>query len=173
VGAPSDPATFVGPVISAGQLRSVQDKVTRAVSQGAELLLGGDPIGPAGLTLPPHVLVGTNDVATAQEEVFGPAITIVSARGEEEALRLANQTEYGLSSAVHTRDAERGVRFALRLEAGMSHVNDSPVNEEDNTAYGGEKVSGLGRFGGAWSVEELTSHHWVSVQHDQRPYPLS
>jgi aldehyde dehydrogenase (NAD+) len=173
VGDPSNPSTFIGPVISAAQLESVQEKVRRAVSQGARLALGGKPIGPAGLTLPPQVLVGPNDVATAQEEVFGPAITIVTAHGEEDALRLANQTEYGLSSAVHTRDRERGVRFALRVEAGMTHVNDSPVNEEDNTAYGGEKQSGLGRFGGSWSVDEFTTHHWISVQHTNRPYPLS
>jgi aldehyde dehydrogenase (NAD+) len=73
---------------------------------------------------------------------------------------------------VHTADAERGTRFALRLNVGMTHVNDSPVNEEDNTAYGGEKLSGLGRFGGSWSVDEFTTHHWVSVQHTRRPYPM-
>jgi pimeloyl-ACP methyl ester carboxylesterase len=138
----------------------------------AEKLLGGDPVGPAGLALPPQVLAGGNDVATAREEVFGPAITIVEARDGEEALRLANDTEYGLSSAVHTADAERGTRFALRLNVGMTHVNDSPVNEEDNTAYGGEKLSGLGRFGGSWSVDEFTTHYWVSVQHTRRPYPM-
>jgi len=172
VGDPADPATFIGPVISRAQLDSVQDKVRRAVRQGATLLLGGDPRGPAGLALPPQVLAGGNDVATAREEVFGPAITIIEARGEDEALRLANDTEYGLSSAVHAGDAERGAQFALRLRAGMTHVNDSPVNEEDNTAYGGEKLSGLGRFGGTWSVDEFTTHHWVSVQHARRPYPM-
>ena len=172
VGDPADPATFIGPVISRAQLGSVREKVGRAVSQGARLLLGGDPVGPAGLALPPQVLAGSNDVATAREEVFGPAITIVEAQDEEDALRLANDTEYGLSSAVHTADAERGTQFALRLQVGMTHVNDSPVNEEDNTAYGGEKLSGLGRFGGSWSVDEFTTHHWVSVQHAQRPYPM-
>jgi len=171
IGDPKDPSTFIGPVISRKQLDSVQEKVTRAVSQGAQLLLGGEPTGPAGLCLPPQVLVGGNHVATAAEEVFGPAITIIKANGEEDALRLANDTEYGLSSAVHTRDRERGTRFALRLEAGMTHVNDSPVNEEDNTAYGGQKQSGLGRFGGTWSLDEFTTQHWVSVQHERRPYP--
>jgi aldehyde dehydrogenase (NAD+) len=172
VGDPSDPRTFIGPVISHSQRDSVVDKVGRAVEQGARLVLGGEPVGPAGLALPPQVLVGSNDVATAREEVFGPAITIISAAGEAEALRLANDTEYGLSSAIHTADVERGVQFALRLNAGMSHVNDSPVNEEDNTAYGGDKQSGLGRFGGSWSIEEFTTHHWVSVQHAPRPYPM-
>jgi aldehyde dehydrogenase (NAD+) len=173
VGDPADAATFIGPVISRAQLDSVREKVRRAIGQGARLLLGGDPSGPAGLALPPQVLTGTNDVATAREEVFGPAITIIKAHGEEEALRLANDTEYGLSSAVHTTDAERGARFALRLRVGMTHVNDSPVNEEDNTAYGGEKLSGLGRFGGTWSIDEFTTHHWVSVQHTPRPYPMA
>ncbi|MEP9364141.1 aldehyde dehydrogenase family protein [Nocardioides sp. CN2-186] len=173
VGDPSDPRTFVGPVISRRQLDSVRDKVDRSVAAGARLLLGGDSVGPAGLTLPPHVLVGDNTVPTASEEVFGPAITIVLAEGEAHALELANQTEYGLSSAVHTRDHRRGLAFALRIEAGMTHLNDSPVNEEDNTAYGGEKQSGLGRFGGRWSLDEFTTHQWVSVQHDPRPYPLS
>jgi aldehyde dehydrogenase (NAD+) len=172
VGDPRDPRTFIGPLIDQRQLDSVLDKVRRATAQGATLLLGGDPVGPAGLTLPPQVLLGNNDVATAREEVFGPAITIIRAKDELDALRLANDTEYGLSSAVHTRDRERGTRFALQVHAGMTHVNDSPVNEEDNTAYGGEKLSGLGRFGGDWSIEEFTTDHWISVQHEQRPYPL-
>ena len=160
-------------MISRRQLDSVRDKVDRSVAAGARLLLGGDPVGPTGLTLPPHVLVGDNTVPTASEEVFGPAITIVRAEDEAHALELANQTEYGLSSAVHTRDHRRGLAFALGIEAGMTHLNDSPVNEEDNTAYGGEKQSGLGRFGGRWSLDEFTTHHWISVQHDPRPYPLS
>ena len=172
VGDPADPATFVGPVISRRQLDSVQDKVHRAVAEGAELVLGGEPAGPAGLALPPQVLVGGNDVTTAKEEVFGPVITIIRAQDEDDALRLANDTEYRLSSAVHTRDRERGTRFALRLRTGMTHVNDSPVNEEDNTAYGGAGQSGLGRFGGGWSIDEFTTHHWVSIQHQHRAYPL-
>jgi aldehyde dehydrogenase (NAD+) len=171
-GDPSDPRTFIGPLISRRQLDGVIDKVKRSVADGAELIVGGEPIGPAGLCLPPQVLLGNNSSPTAREEVFGPVITIISARDEQEALALANDTEYGLSGAVHTADRERGTRFALGLDAGMTHVNDSPINEEDNTAYGGRKQSGLGRFGGSWSVEEFTDHHWVSIQHERRPYPF-
>jgi aldehyde dehydrogenase (NAD+) len=98
--------------------------------------------------------------------------TVIRARDEEEALRIANDTELGLSSAVFTGDVERGVRFALRVEAGMTHVNDQPVNDEANTAFGGEKDSGLGRFGGDWAIEEFTTDHWVSVQHGRREYPF-
>jgi aldehyde dehydrogenase (NAD+) len=147
-GDPAAADTDIGPVINGKQLAAIQDKVQRAVAAGARQLLGGPPAGPAGLLLPPHVLLGTNDVATAREEVFGPVITIISAAGEEEALRIANDTEYGLSSAVFTRDLDRGTRFALRVEAGMTHVNDSPVNDEPNTAFGGVKASEIGRFGG-------------------------
>ncbi|MGW4768310.1 aldehyde dehydrogenase family protein [Nocardia sp. NPDC004278] len=170
VGNPADPKTDIGPVIHAGQRDSVLDKIRRAQDAGARLLLGGEPGGPAGLSVPPHVLLGTNDVATAREEVFGPTITIIEARGESDALRIANDTEYGLSSAVFTADAERGARFALQLEVGMTHINDSPVNAEPNTAYGGEKQSGLGRFGGRWAMNEFTTDHWVSLQHRRRGY---
>ncbi len=173
VGDPADPSTFIGPLISRAQLETVRDKVDRARSEGAQLVLGGDPIGPSGLTLPPQVLLGSNDVATAREEVFGSVITIIRADDERHALQLANDSDYALSSAVHTRDRERGTRFALGLHAGMTHVNDSPVNEEDHVAYGGEGQSGLGRFGGTWSIDELTTHHWISVQHERRPYPIN
>ncbi len=171
-GDPGDPATQLGPVINDGQRDSVRDKISRAVSGGAELLISGEPTGPAGRVLPPHLLLGTNEVATAAEEVFGPVATVIRARGEEDALRLANDTEYGLASAVHTSDGARGVRFAQRVEAGMTHVNDTTINDEPNTAFGGEKASGLGRFGGEWAIEEFTTDHWISVQHEYRNLPL-
>lgn len=148
VGDPSDPQTNLGPVINGRQPKGIVDKVKRARNNRAAQLLGGDPIGPAGLALPPHVLMGTNNVPTASEEVFGPVITIIRAEDERHALTIANDTEYGLSSAVYTSDAERGVRFALQVEAGMTHVNDVSVEDEPHLAFGGEKQSGLGRFGG-------------------------
>ncbi|SFF31079.1 aldehyde dehydrogenase family protein [Blastococcus tunisiensis] len=171
-GDPSEQDTVIGPIINAKQLEGIQDKVSRSLADGAQQVLGGDPTGPIGSVLPPHVLLGTNDVTTAREEVFGPVATIIRARGEDDALAIANDTEYGLSSAVFTRDTERGVRFALRVEAGMTHVNDSPLNDENNTAFGGEKESGLGRFGGEWAIDEFTSDHWVSVQHTRRAFPF-
>lgn len=172
VGDPRAKDTVIGPIINASQRDSILDKVREARQEGAEQLLGGEASGPTGLVLPPHVLLGTNQVATARQEVFGPVATIVRADGEDEALAIANDTELGLSSAVFTRDVERGVRFANRLEAGMAHVNDSPVNDEHNTAFGGEKASGLGRFGGDWVIEEFTTDQWVSVQHTRRRYPF-
>lgn len=171
-GDPSETDTQIGPVINDKQLDGIRDKISRSVSDGAELLVSGEPEGPAGRVLPPHVLVGDNHVASAAEEVFGPVATVVRAEHEEDALRIANDTEYGLSSAVFTNDMERGVRFARRVRAGMTHVNDTSVNDEANTAFGGEKDSGLGRFGGEWAIDAFTTDHWVSVQHTRRDLPF-
>jgi aldehyde dehydrogenase (NAD+) len=171
VGDPAAEDTDVGPVINARQLSAIQDKLERARGEGVRQLLGGEPGGPTGLLLPPHVLLAGNDVATSREEVFGPVITVIWARDETDALKIANDTEHGLSSAVFTRDIERGVRFALQVDAGMTHVNDSPVNDDANTAFGGMKASGTGRFGGRWTIDEFTTEHWVSVQHESRAHP--
>jgi len=172
VGNPAEQTTQLGPVINSSQLETIQDKLSRAQKEGAQLLLGGEPFGPAGLCLPPHVLTASNDVATAREEVFGPVMTVIRADGEDDALRLANDTEYGLSSAVFSRDVDRAVRFARRIDAGMTHINDSPVNDDANTAFGGVKGSGIGRFGGQWAIDEFTTDHWISVQHQPREYAI-
>ncbi|WP_026455015.1 aldehyde dehydrogenase family protein [Saccharomonospora iraqiensis] len=171
-GDPTDTGTQIGPIVNGSQFSQVREKISRAVDDGAQLVVGGDPLGPTGLVLPPHLLVGTNRVATAAEEVFGPVGTVVRADDERHALQLANDTEYGLSSAVYTGDVERGVRFAQQVRAGMTHVNDTTINDDPNTAFGGEKASGLGRFGGDWAIEEFTTDHWISVQYTPRTLPL-
>ncbi|MCZ2820095.1 aldehyde dehydrogenase family protein [Modestobacter sp. VKM Ac-2977] len=171
-GDPAEADTVIGPIINAKQLEGIQEKVAQSIADGAQQLLGGDPTGPIGSVLPPHVLLGSNEVTSARTEMFGPVATIIRARDEDDALAIANDTEYGLSSAVFTEDTLRGVQFALRVEAGMTHVNDSPLNDENNTAFGGEKDSGLGRFGGDWAIEEFTTDHWVSVQHTKRKFPF-
>ena len=105
-----------------------------------------------GLVLSPHVFVdATNEMSIAQDELFGPVISIIEVRGEDQMLEVANATPYGLSSALIMRDVERGLRFALRpLEVGISptNVNDSPVNDIATSPFGGEKNSGVGRYNG-------------------------
>jgi aldehyde dehydrogenase (NAD+) len=159
-GNPAAEDTDVGPVINASQLSLIQDQLDRARAAGAKQVLGGEPGGPTGLLLPPHVLVAGNDVTSSREEVSGPVITIIRARDEDDALRIANETSCGLSSAVFTQDPERGVRFALQVDAGMTHVNDSLVNDDTNA-----RASGIGRSGGRWAMNEFTTEHLVSVQH--------
>jgi aldehyde dehydrogenase (NAD+) len=170
VGDPHDTDTAVGPVINRGQLDRLRQRIANARASGAHEVVGGEP---DGLVLPPHVFADvTNDHELAREEIFGPVAPILRAIDEEEALRLANGTDYGLSSAVFTRDEERGVQFARRVEAGMAHVNDQPVNDLPNNPFGGEKNSGLGRFGGDWAVTAFTTDQWVTVQHERRQYPF-
>ncbi len=169
MGDPNDPDTAIGPIINEAQLNSILKHIQAARSQ-ARQLLGGDP---DGLMLPPHVFVDvTNDMSVAREELFGPVAPIIRVRDEAEALQVANDTEYGLSSAVFTRDEGRGLRFALGIEAGMTHINDQPVNDLPNAPFGGEKNSGIGRFGGDWIVEEFTTDHWITLQHTPRTYPF-
>ncbi|MDP9512732.1 aldehyde dehydrogenase family protein [Pseudomonas protegens] len=169
-GDPNLAATVVGPVINSKQLAGLQDKIRLALAEGATLLAGGPA---SGNVLPPHVFGDVHaDMEIAREEIFGPLVGIQSARDAEHALELANASEYGLSSAVFSANPERGVQFAQRLQAGMSHVNDMPVNDEPNAPFGGEKNSGLGRFNGDWAIDEFTTDHWITLQHTPRPYPF-
>jgi aldehyde dehydrogenase (NAD+) len=170
VGDPDDHDTAIGPIINHAQLNGIVRKVEESVASGARAVLRHPA---SGLLLPPIVLAEvTNQMVVAREEVFGPVASILRFEDEEQAIRMANDTEYGLSSAVFTRDLERGVRVAKRLEVGMTHVNDWPINDEPHTAFGGEKASGLGRFGGEWAIEELTTDHWISVQERSPGYPI-
>lgn len=169
-GDPSKPQTVIGPVINARQLAGLQNKVAQAKKEGATVLAGGEP---QGNVMPPHVFGDvTPDMEIAREEIFGPLVGILSARDAEHALELANRSEHGLSSAVFTGDLARGVAFARRVRAGMTHVNDMPVNDEANAPFGGEKNSGIGRFNGDWAIEEFTTDHWITVQNTPRGYPF-
>src|SRR5690606_15360553 len=108
----------------------------------------------------------------AREEIFGPLVGIQTARDADHALELANSTEYGLSSAVFTRDIAKGVAFAQGIRAGMTHVNDMPVNDETGGPSGGQKHSGLGRSNGDWAIEEFTTDPWITVQRTPRGHPF-
>ncbi|KWR76094.1 MULTISPECIES: aldehyde dehydrogenase family protein [Pseudomonas] len=170
VGDPQSLETAIGPIINARQLEGLLEKVALARREGARPLYEG---GVQGQLLAPHVYgeVGP-DMEIARDEIFGPLIGLLRARDEAHALELANASEYGLSSAVFSRDLERGVAFARKVRAGMTHVNDIPVNDEANAPFGGEKNSGLGRFNGDWAIDEFTRDHWVSVQREARRYPF-
>ncbi len=169
-GNPNDPAVAIGPIINKKQLAAHLAHIEGARTAGARQVVGADP---EGQVLPPHVFVDvTNDMQVAQDEMFGPIAPIIKVNGEAEALRVANDTQYGLSSAVFTRDQERGVRFALGVQAGMTHVNDHSVEDTPTGPFGGEKNSGIGRFGGDWILHEFTRDHWITVQHSRPTYPF-
>lgn len=169
-GDPADPATIIGPVINGKQLKGLREKIRIAQEQGAKTVLDGQI---DGNVLPPHIFTDvTADMEIAREEIFGPLVGILRAENEQHALQLANDSNFGLSSAVFTGNTERGLRFARGIRAGMTHINDIPVNDEPHVAFGGEKSSGLGRFNGEWAIEEFTTDQWVSVQSSPRQYPF-
>ncbi|QFZ75041.1 aldehyde dehydrogenase family protein [Streptomyces fagopyri] len=170
VGDPSDPRTIIGPVINSSQADAITGAVDQAVAEGATALVRGTTtdnlVGPTVLTDVPA------DSGILRQEIFGPVALLVLFDGEEEAVRIANDTPYGLSGAVHTADVERGVAFAKRIDTGMFHVNDGTVHDEPPVAFGGEKHSGIGRLNGEATVEAFTTQKWISVQHGRSFFPF-
>ncbi|MFJ8073918.1 aldehyde dehydrogenase family protein [Streptomyces sp. NPDC096176] len=170
VGDPADPATHIGPLINSSQAEAVSSLVDQTVEAGATALLHG---GADGNLVSPSVLTGLSaDAPVLSQEIFGPVALIVPFDGEEEAVRIANDTPYGLSGAVHTGDVERGVRLAKRIDTGMIHINDGTVHDEPIVPFGGEKQSGLGRLNGDSMVDSFTRQKWISVQHGRSRFPF-
>jgi acyl-CoA reductase-like NAD-dependent aldehyde dehydrogenase len=170
VGDPSDPSTQIGPVINAAALDRVSELVEDAVDKGAELLTGGEA---DGLLYQPTVVRGvTSDMRIYREESFGPSVSIIEVDGVEEAIRVANDTEYGLSASIFSRDVERAEQLARRIQSGICHINDATVHDEPQVPFGGVKSSGWGRFGGEWAADEFTELRWITIQDEPREYPI-
>jgi acyl-CoA reductase-like NAD-dependent aldehyde dehydrogenase len=106
------------------------------------------------------------------EESFGPVACMVRVRGVDEAVRVANDTEYGLSAAVFGRDATRAMQVARRIESGICHVNGPTVHDEAQMPFGGVKASGYGRFGGKAGINEFTDLRWLTVASQPGHYPI-
>mgnify|MGYP000123666630 FL=1 len=170
VGDPSAGEVDFGPIVNESQRDKLADFVEDTVAAGATVETGGDY---DELFFEPTVLSGaTNDMAAACNEHFGPIAPVIPFSDEDEAIELANDTEYGLSAGVYAGDVEHGRALADRIHAGMVHVNDHPIQDEPNAPFGGVKASGLGRYNGEWIIEELTEPKWISVQHEARDYDL-
>ncbi|WP_201594169.1 aldehyde dehydrogenase family protein [Psychrobacter vallis] len=170
VGDPSKQDTAVGPIINEKQVKSLKEKIAKAQEEGAKMILSGEI---DGQVVPPHIFTEvTREMDLSRNEVFGPLVGIIRAKDEDDALSIANDSMYGLSSAVFTADMQKGLRFARGIRAGMTHINDISVNDESNTPFGGEKNSGIGRFNGEWVLEEFTRTHWISMQNEPRDYPF-
>ncbi len=161
-GDPDQPDTLVGPLCNDSQVFSVRASIEQARAAGFRECLSGEI---EGRVVPPHVFANVaNDSDFARQEIFGPVAPIIRATDEAEALAFANDTEFGLSSAVFTGNEARGLAFAQRIEAGMAHINDITIHDYPHVMFGGEKNSGLGRFNGKWIIEEFTTDQFVSIQ---------
>ncbi|HET6630861.1 MAG TPA: aldehyde dehydrogenase family protein [Woeseiaceae bacterium] len=156
-GDPGDENTRMGPVVSEAQWNRVQDYIRKGIEEGATLAAGG-PGRPEGLDqgwyVQPTVFSGvTNDMAIAREEIFGPVLSIIPYDDEDEAVRLANDTPYGLSGYVSSQDLEHARKVAAKLKTGMVHINGAPLDAL--APFGGYKQSGNGREWGAHGMEEF------------------
>jgi len=115
----------------------------------------------------------TRDMPIYSEEIFGPVALVIRADTEADAIRIANDTQYGLSAAIVTGDAARGQAMAPQIQAGMVHINDSPVHDEPHCPFGGMKASGgVGKWGASGAIEAFTELQWISTQVTARQYPF-
>lgn len=170
VGDPSvDDNNVIGPLINDKQVANVQSQLQDAIQKGAKVEVGGKI---DGRFVEPTILTRvTPDMSIYQDETFGPVVPVIPFQTDEQAVAIANDTEYGLSSGVISQNEQRALAIAEALETGMCHINCSPVNDEPHIPFGGSKSSGVGRHGGRWSTETFTETRWITIDRGGRPYP--
>jgi benzaldehyde dehydrogenase (NAD) len=161
----------LGPIVNEKQVRRVADIVDRSVAGGARLVIGG---GHEGLFYEPTVLADvTQDLPAWTDEIFGPVAPVTTFRTDEEAIALANSSEYGLVGAVYSTSLSRGLSVANRIKAGMVHVNDGTLNDEATIPFGGTGMSGNGaRYGGEANLDNFTEWQWVTVRDEPPTFPF-
>jgi salicylaldehyde dehydrogenase len=171
VGDPAKTAgCVIGPMVSNENGARLNALIDEAISKGAKLVCGGHAEGammPA--TILDHV---TPDMRIYDEETFGPITTVVRVQGAEEAVRVANDTAYGLSAGVFGHDVHRALSVALQIDAGCVHVNGATVQNEAQSPYGGTKHSGYGKFDGRAVIDEFTELKWITIEPENQQYPF-
>ena len=169
-GDPRQGDVVLGSVVGQPTVDRVQRLVKDAVAGGAKLLTGGEAKGTVmkGIVVD-HV---TPSMTLFREESFGPQVSITRVKSPEEAVKLANDTEYGLSAAIFSRDIARALELAKKIETGICHINGPTVQDEAQMPFGGVKGSGYGRFGGKAGVAEFTELRWITIQTSPRHYPF-
>jgi acyl-CoA reductase-like NAD-dependent aldehyde dehydrogenase len=174
-GDPTDPATIIGPLINTRGAQRISALVRDAAAKGATLLTGDGTIeGPNGTLIRPVVLTGVTpgmDIYAA--EIFGPATVIHPVGSTQAAIDLANDTDYGLTGGVISRDLTAALDVAARVRSGIIHINDQGIADEPMAPFGGVQNTGYGRFGGTAGIASFTEQRWVTIQHSGRPgYPF-
>ncbi|WP_225026712.1 aldehyde dehydrogenase [Xinfangfangia pollutisoli] len=160
----------LGGLCTPGAGDKMEELIADAVAKGGKLIAGGTRDGAiVAATLIDHV---TPEMRMYSEESFGPVKPIIRVKGEEEAIRVANDSDYGLSSAVFSRDIQKAMAVANRLETGICHINGPTVGDEPQMPFGGVKASGYGRFGGMAGVSEFTDLRWLTIEDPNQHYPF-
>lgn len=169
-GDPREGKAPLGCVIDRKAVKHINELIDDAVAHGAKLLAGGKS---EGVLMPATVLAEVDSTMRIyREESFGPVVAVINARDEADAVRLANDSQYGLSAAVFTRDTARGLRVARQIRSGMCHVNGPTVHDEPQMPFGGVGASGYGRFGGKAGIDEFTELRWITVETEPGRYPF-
>jgi acyl-CoA reductase-like NAD-dependent aldehyde dehydrogenase len=170
VGDPREGKTPLGAVVDLKTVQHVEGLVAEALAAGAVRVAGGES---QGVLMPATVVDGvTVDMRLFREESFGPVVGVIRARDEEHAIALANDTEYGLSASVFTRDIARGLKVARRIQSGICHINGPTVHDEAQMPFGGVKASGYGRFGGKAGIDAFTELRWITVETQPGHFPI-
>lgn len=171
VGDPREGTTPLGAVVDARTVAHCRSLIDDALAKGARLLTGGETT--QNVLMPAHVVDGvTQDMKLFRDESFGPVVGLIRARDEDHAIELANDTEYGLSAAVFTRDAARGLRVARQIRSGICHVNGPTVHDEAQMPFGGVGASGYGRFGGKAGIDSFTELRWITMETQPGHFPI-
>ncbi len=169
-GDPHKGNTPLGAVVSREAVLKVQDLIKDATGKGARLVAGGRAEGAImDAAVLDHV---TPDMKIYYEESFGPVVCVVRAQDDEDAIRIANDTEYGLSAAVFSRNIPRAMNVARRIESGICHVNGPTVHDEAQMPFGGSKASGYGRFGGKAGIDQFTELRWITIETQPGRFPI-
>lgn len=162
VGRITDADAFIGPLISKGHREKVENHINATIEAGAKIALKGKTEG--SFIYPWIFDEALNEMPAAANEVFGPVCCVLVAADENEAINIANDTNYGLSASIFTSDRYHGLQMADRLTVGMVHINDQTVMDEPHVMFGGEKGSGVGRFNGQWIANSMLTEKWISIQ---------
>ncbi len=169
-GDPREGKTPLGAVVDQRTVNHVNSLIDDAVGKGATLLSGGKG---ESVVMPATVVSGVTDAMNIyRDESFGPIVAIIRAKDEADAIRIANDSEYGLSAAVFTRDTARGLGVARQIKSGICHVNGPTVHDEAQMPFGGVGASGYGRFGGKAGIDSFTELRWITIETQPGHYPI-
>jgi vanillin dehydrogenase len=169
-GNPRNGNVVLGPLIGLDSAERVEGLVKEAVADGAKLVAGGQR---DGCIMAATVLdFVTPAMRIYREESFGPVAPVIRVKNVEDAIRIANDTEYGLSAAVFGRDINRALSVAKRIDSGICHINGPTVQDEAQTPFGGVKASGYGRFNGHAAINEFTDVRWITIETEPHHYPF-
>ena len=169
-GDPREGTTPLGAVVDAKTVTHVNALIGDALGKGARLLTGGQG---TSVLMPATVVDGvTAAMDLYRDESFGPVVAMIRARDEEDAIRIANDSDYGLSAAVFTRDTARGLTVARRIKSGICHINGATVHDEAQMPFGGVGASGYGKFGGMQGIDSFTETRWITMETQPGHFPI-